>query len=154
MPGIHLETSIDAPPDIVFDAARDVTVHIESARDTGERAVAGVTHGPMDLGDTVTWEARHFGVPMRLTVRISELDRPRMFADVMVEGPFRSMRHVHRFVTLPTGTRMIDDFEYAAPLGPVGSIASLILTPYLRRFLARRADVLRRLAESRARRSL
>jgi len=64
------------------------------------------------------------------------------------------MRHVHRFVTLPTGTRMIDDFEYAAPLGPVGSIASLILTPYLRRFLARRADVLRRLAESRARRSL
>ena len=40
---------------------------------------------------------------MRLTVRISELDRPRMFADVMVEGPFRSMRHVHRFVTLPTG---------------------------------------------------
>jgi len=91
---------------------------------------------------------------MRLTVRISELDRPRMFADVMVEGPFRSMRHVHRFVTLPTGTRMIDDFEYAAPLGPVGSIASLILTPYLRRFLARRADVLRRLAESRARRSL
>ena len=61
MPAIHLETSIDAPPEIVFDAARDVTVHIESARDTGERAVAGVTHGPMDLGDTVTWEARHFG---------------------------------------------------------------------------------------------
>ena len=57
---------------------------------------------------------------------------------------------------LPYGkaTKPIDDFEYAAPLGPVGSIASLILTPYLRRFLARRADVLRRLAESRARRSL
>jgi ligand-binding SRPBCC domain-containing protein len=64
------------------------------------------------------------------------------------------MHHLHRFVEAPGGTRMVDDFAYTAPLGPLGIVASLVVTPYLRRFLMRRAAVLKRLAESKARTSL
>ena len=70
----------------------------------------------------------------------------------MVEGPFHSMRHVHRFVGTDGGTLMVDDFEFTAPFGPLGRIFSgLYLTSYLRRFLTGRASVLKSVAESRAR---
>ena len=48
-----------------------------------------------------------------------------------------------------TVTTMRDVFDYAAPLGPLGTIAErLFLTAYLERFLRERAAALKRLAES------
>src|SRR2546430_13616299 len=35
-----------------------------------------VTSGLLGPGDVVTWEARHFGVRQRLTVKITAFDRP------------------------------------------------------------------------------
>ncbi len=45
MARIHLVTDINAPPEICFDAARDVTVHLASW--PAHSAVAGVTAGPL-----------------------------------------------------------------------------------------------------------
>src|SRR4051812_35969171 len=98
MPTIRIETSIDAPPERCFDLARDVAAHVRSTEGTGERAVGGVTRGLLELGDEVTWEARHLGVRQRLTVRISRLERPRVFEDVLVRGAFASLHHIHEFV--------------------------------------------------------
>src|SRR3954462_10778379 len=98
MPTIRIETSIDAPPERCFDLARDVAAHVRSTAGTDERAVGGIRAGLLEFGDEVTWEARHLWMRQRLTVRISRLDRPRVFEDVRVRGAFASLHPVHEFV--------------------------------------------------------
>ena len=149
MPRILLSTFIAAPRERVFDLARSIDAHVQSTRGTSERAVAGVTHGLIDVGQSVTWEARHLGVKQRLTVRITELKRSEYFEDQMVSGAFKRMRHRHEFRPCSGGTDMIDDFEFEAPLSVLGYLAEAIfLTSYLRRFLVSRAAELKRIAES------
>jgi ligand-binding SRPBCC domain-containing protein len=149
MPTIRVSTEIGAPPDRCFDLARSVDAHVESATRTRERAVAGVTTGLLGPGDEVTWQARHFGLNQELASRITGFDPPRRFQDSMVQGAFARFVHDHLFVATPGGTQMVDVVDYAAPGGPLGWLAErLFLTAYLTRFLQRRAQVLKRLAES------
>ena len=146
---IRVEIDINAPPAACFDIARRVDAHLESARATRERAVGGVTSGLLNLGDEVTWRARHFGVTQELTSRIVAFDRPRHFRDEMVRGAFRRLVHDHYFEPIPAGTRMVDVFDFTVPLGFLGAAADrLILTAYLRRFLEARAQSLKGLVES------
>jgi ligand-binding SRPBCC domain-containing protein len=146
---IRLWTPIAAPPERVFDLARSIDAHQDSAEGSQERAVAGVTRGLIGLGEEVTWEARHFGIKQRLTVRITRFERPARFQDVMVSGAFRSMKHDHEFVPQAPGTLMVDRFEFESPFGIVGRIVDWIfLAGYLRRFLVRRNEILKNLAES------
>lgn len=150
MPEILLETQVSAPIERVFDLARSIDAHVRSTAGTGERAVAGRTTGLIGLGEHVTWEAKHLGLRRRLTAKITAYDRPNHFADIMISGPFKTMHHSHRFTDHDGGTRMTDTFTYTAPLGPLGRLAEhLVLTRYLRRFLADRNRVLKELAESR-----
>ena len=149
MPLIELETLISAPVDRVFDLARSIDAHTESAERSGERAVDGRTSGLIGLGETVTWEARHFGVKQRLTVRITAFDRPHSFEDEMTQGAFASMHHRHLFEPAGDDTVMRDEFRFAAPLGILGRIAEgLFLTRYMERFLTTRNGILKRMAES------
>jgi ligand-binding SRPBCC domain-containing protein len=146
---IRVSTEIAAGPAVCFDLARSVEAHIESTGATGERAVAGVTTGLLELGDEVTWRARHFGVTQELTSRIVAFNRPYHFRDEMVRGVFRHLVHDHHFEALPPSTRMVDVFDFNAPLGLLGTLAERVfLTAYLRRFLTKRAEALKRLAES------
>lgn len=148
---MRLETPIRAPAPLCFDLAIDVDAHVGSAGATGERAIAGVTTGLLTLGDEVTFEAVHFGVRLRLTSRIVVFERPRRFIDEMVRGQFRRLRHLHEFHDRPDGTLMVDEMEFASPLGPLGSLAdALFVTRHLRRFLERRNAWLRAEAERRA----
>jgi len=146
---IKLSTVVLAPRERVFDLARSVDAHQASAKGTEERAIAGVTSGLIELNDEVTWEARHFGLRQKLTVRVTELDRPRRFQDVMVSGAFAKMVHDHEFFEHPDGTLMTDRFMFSSPFGIIGRIVELLfLAGYLRRFIARRNAVLKTLAES------
>jgi len=152
VPNIHLETLIHAPQALCFDLARDVDAHLASTSATQERAVAGVTHGLMNLGDEVTWEAVHFGVRQRLTAKLTRLERPTLFVDVQVKGAFASFTHTHQFRGAASGTLMIDDFEFVSPLGFLGRLAdALFLERHMRRFLIARAQYLKGAAEERAR---
>ena len=141
---IELATFIAAPPERCFDLSLSVDVHLISTPRTGERVVAGPRSGLLGLGDVITWEARHFGVRRRLTVKITAVDRPHSFRDEQVTGPFRRMRHDHRFEPREGGTLMRDEFDVA--LIPV--FDRLILRPHLRRFLEKRNEAIRRAAES------
>lgn len=126
---IELAIRIAAPPERCFDLARSVDLHVRSTAATGERAVAGKTSGLLELGDEVTWRARHFGVRQSLSGRISAYDRPRHFQDTMLRGAFRHLRHDHYFEPVDRGTLMRDVFEYAAPFGLLGRLAErLFLT--------------------------
>jgi ligand-binding SRPBCC domain-containing protein len=146
---IRLTTFIDAPPERVFDLARSIDAHQQSAEGTQERAIAGVTQGLIGMGDEVTWEARHFGIKQRLTVRITGFERPSRFQDIMVSGAFKSMKHDHEFIAQPPGTLMADRFEFESPFGILGrTVDRVFLGFYMRRFLVRRNQVLKRMAES------
>lgn len=126
---IELAIRIAAPPERCFDLARSVDLHVRSTAATGERAVAGKTSGLLELGDEVTWRARHFGVRQSLSGRISAYDRPRHFQDTMLRGAFRHLRHDHYFEPVDGGTLMRDVIEYAAPFGLLGRLAErLFLT--------------------------
>jgi ligand-binding SRPBCC domain-containing protein len=146
---IRLATEIDAPIDRVYDLARDLDLHARSMARTGEHAIHGRTAGRIDLGETVTWRARHFGVWWTLSSRIVVAERPTAFVDEQERGPFAAFRHEHRFVSLPDGrTRMIDDWTHRAPFGWLGRIADgLVLRRYMQRLLETRNRALKAEAE-------
>ena len=149
MPIIELKTDIEADPEIVFDLARSIDLHIKSTAQTNERAVAGRTSGLIELGEEVTWEATHFGFRQQLTVKITEFDRPHHFRDTMLRGAFRSFNHVHSFQADESGTLMIDRFEYISPLGPLGRLADILfLKRYMTRMLSIRNELIKSVAES------
>lgn len=150
MPIIRISTSISAPIERVFDLARSVDVHLATTTETQEKAIAGRKSGLLEYGDSVTWEARHLGRTRKLKVQITEFDLPNQFVDEMVSGPFRSLRHVHRFKSnTESDTEMIDELVFKAPMGPIGTLAErLLLTRYMEKFLLKRNAELKTIAET------
>lgn len=117
-------TILEAPRERAFDLSLDVDFHLASLRESGEQVVGGVSAGGMQLGDDVTWRAKHFGIWWKMTTKITKFERPRHFIDEQVNGPFKVFRHVHTFNRLTdTSTEMIDEVEFSAPLGILGTIA-------------------------------
>ncbi|PXA02846.1 cell division protein [Coraliomargarita sinensis] len=146
---IELTTQINAPIERVFDLARSIDAHTASTSQSKERAVAGKTEGLMELDDTVTWEATHFGVKQKLTVRMTILNRPKVFEDEMTKGAFSKMKHTHLFKEKESRTEMSDRFEFEAPLGILGRLAEkMFLTNYMKAFLRKRNEELKQMAES------
>jgi ligand-binding SRPBCC domain-containing protein len=147
-------TIIRAPIERCFDLARSVEVHLAGNVHWGEAAVAagGVTSGLIDLGQRVTWRAKHLAVWHTLTSEITAMDRLTYFPDTMVDGPFRSMQHDNRFRTLSFNhTEMEDVFCFSAPLPGLGRLVEiLVLRRYMERLLRERNAVLKDVAESEA----
>lgn len=148
MATIHLTTSIHAPINACFDAARSVDAHLSSAIGTNEKVIAGRMTGLFEAGDIVTWEARHLGIRQRLTVEISRMIEPTFFEDKMLKGAFKSMRHEHHFAEGNGFTMMTDLFQYETPFGILGALFDkLYLESYMRRFLQKRNLHLKRVLE-------
>ncbi len=149
MPAIHLTTQIRAPIERCFDLGRSIDLHVATATASGERAVAGVTTGLIELGEEVTWRARHFGIGWRMTSLITAMERPGYFQDRMVRGPFAVFEHDHFFEAMGEVTRMRDELLFEAPIGWIGRIVSArAILPHLTRFLVERNAILKRVAES------
>jgi ligand-binding SRPBCC domain-containing protein len=149
MPLIRLETYINAPVERCFDLSLSVDLHRQSVAHTHERPVAGVTSGVMKPGDSVTWEAVHFGIKQHLTSKITAYERPYRFTDEMVKGIFQEITHRHEFVPQPPGTLVTDLFAFRAPLGMLGKLAeTLFLTRYMKGLLLMRNRYLKQVAEA------
>ena len=120
MPKIELLTHINAPIQKVFDLSRSIDLHIESTKQTGERAIAGRTRGLIELGETVTWRAKHFGI-----------------------------RHEHHFSQVDGHTVMKDVFVFKSPLGVLGKLANLlVLKRYMTNLLTTRNHIIKQVAEA------
>lgn len=120
--------------------------------DSGERAVGGVTGGLIGLGETVTWRAKHFGVPFTMTSRITEYEHPRRFVDEQQRGPFRRFRHEHLFDDVGGSTLMVDRISFGAPLWVVGDVVErAVLGRYLEKLIRERNGYLKNQAELQAR---
>lgn len=146
---IRLTADVDAPPGRCFDAARDIGLHARAQAGAGERAVAGRTTGLIRGGEWVTWRARHFGVPWRMTSAVTAFAYPAKFVDEQVRGPFARWRHEHRFEDLGGTTRITDRVDYEVPLAPVGRLFdALVLNRYLTGLLERYNAAIRAEAEA------
>jgi ligand-binding SRPBCC domain-containing protein len=151
MARIELETIIHAPPALCYALKLDVQQHVASTAQTQERVVSGRTSGRLELGELITWEARHLGFRQRLQVQVTAARPPVHFRDEMRRGAFRSMSHDHYFELLADGqaTRMRDVFVFESPGGFIGRwFNHLFLTGYMTRFLERRNAQLKQQAEA------
>jgi ligand-binding SRPBCC domain-containing protein len=92
---------------------------------------------PLAEGDVVEIVVRLWPSPLRQTWRV-EAERivdPTLVVDRMLQGPFPSWVHQHRFEDLGDGsTRLTDHVDYRLPLGLLGAAADALL---VRRMLAR-----------------
>ena len=83
---------------------------------------------PIQPGSRVlmTW---WFGpIPLRWNITVRERVPQRYFMDVQPagEGPFARWQHTHSFEPLSEGTRIIDQIEYAFPLGALGRLVDRV----------------------------
>ena len=145
---IRLKTYIDADVERCFDLSRSVDVHLSSLAHTKEHAIAGVRFGLMGLHDTVTWEGVHFGIRQRMTSRIIEFKRPNRFADEMIQGPFKRLRHVHEFISQSSSTLMLDTLMFESRFSVLGRLLDkFVLGRYMRGLLIERNAYIKRIAE-------
>ncbi|WP_184544484.1 SRPBCC family protein [Mucilaginibacter sp. FT3.2] len=149
MPIIELATHINAPIAKCYDLARSIDMHVDSMRQSGESSVGGRTGGLIELGETVTWRAKHFGIWQTLTAKVTEMEPYNHFTDEMVKGAFKNFRHEHYFYAINNQTLMKDIFMFDAPLGFLGIIANfLFLKQYMRKLLEQRNLEIKKVAEA------
>jgi ligand-binding SRPBCC domain-containing protein len=97
MTRIELAMLINASPEVCFDLSRSIDLHQFTTKETNEKAIGGRMSGLIEEGEFVKWRATHFFIPQTMTVQIKEMTEPSYFIDEMIQGPFKSMKHVHKF---------------------------------------------------------
>jgi ligand-binding SRPBCC domain-containing protein len=146
---IELEMLINAPIERCFDLARSIDLHVRSAGATREKAVAGVTTGLISEGQEVGWRARHFGLWLKMRVRITGYKPPYYFQDSMITGPFRTFCHNHYFEMTPLGTLMTDQISFCSSAPLLKNFVDRILVrDHLQTFVKERNLQLKAVAES------
>ena len=117
MAQFELETVIAATRAEVFAASLDPELHVRSMAAHGETMLEAPEGGEFREGSTVTWRARHFGIPFRLRSMVFDIDEPRGFRDRQIAGPFGAFLHE------PEGSiiraRLIGDVARSLGAGPV-----------------------------------
>lgn len=142
MPIVHLETFINAPIELCFDLSRSVDMH-------SDPPVGGVMSGLMELDDIVASESVHMGRKRPLASRISKMERPYHFTDVLIRGNFRKLVHEHTFQEKDGGTLLIENFEFSSPGGAASWLLdNLLLKSYMRNVMIKRNAHLKHIAES------
>lgn len=138
-----LETVIAAAPEAVFAASLDPALHVRSMAQYGETMVETPAGGAFAEGSTVTWRAKHFGIPFRLRSVVFDIDPPHRFCDRQLSGPFGAFLHEHVFEEHPRGTLMRDTVTFRSPFGPIGRLVDRVfMREYMRRLIAERNETL------------
>lgn len=149
MPIIELTTVIRGDIEDCFDLSRSIDFHIITTSRTNEKAISGRTHGLIELGETVEWQATHFGIRQKLTSKITKFERPFHFRDEQLKGAFKHLVHDHYFEKANNDVVMKDVFNFQSPLGLPGKLFDkFILTDYLTKFLIERNNLIKKYIET------
>jgi ligand-binding SRPBCC domain-containing protein len=149
MPEIKLETKIKSNIKICFDLSRSIDLHKISTAETNEKAIAGITSGLINLDESVTWQAKHFGITQKLTSKITKFESPKHFRDEQQKGIFKFIVHDHYFEERGENIIMIDYFYFQSPFGIIGKIIDkFVMTKYLTDLLNQRNEVIKNYAET------
>ena len=68
-----------------------------------------------------------FGIPMHWQTGISDVQKPFLFTDVQLKGPYRCWEHTHTFTQTDNGVLMKDVVKYQLPFGPLGLLVHAVL---------------------------
>jgi ligand-binding SRPBCC domain-containing protein len=68
-----------------------------------------------------------FKIPVKWTTEITSVEKPFMFVDKQLKGPYALWEHTHRFTQKENGVLVEDRVRYALPFGIVGAIAHPLL---------------------------
>lgn len=149
MPIIELKIEIKGDIEICFDLARSIDFHKISTAKTNEKAIAGRTSGLINLDESVTWQATHFGIRQELTSKITAFKRPFYFRDEQLKGIFKFIVHDHYFEPHKGKVMMRDVFSFQSPFGVLGkAFDKLVLTQYLTKFLVERNNLIKEYVET------
>lgn len=127
---------VDAPLDEVWDFHLQASgletltpewLNLRVEQITGPRGE--VDPDVLETGSTIVSSVRPFGVGprQRWTSRVVERRRDdgrALLRDEIVDGPFPTWEHTHRFTGDGDGTLVHDRVEYELPGGPFGRLAS------------------------------
>jgi ligand-binding SRPBCC domain-containing protein len=149
---------IDAPIERCFLLSTSLEL-VE--RELGMRPVAGEwttpsgqrtplrTEGLVVGGDRVRWEGWQLGLPQVHVSLISGWEPNRFFQDSMIVGRFKSFSHDHEFTEIGGQVLLKDTIRFDMPLGVAGRlVGKYVMLPHIRGLMARRFQLLKRIAES------
>lgn len=68
-----------------------------------------------------------WGIPVRWQTVIDEVDKPILFTDRQLKGPYALWEHTHRFIEKQNGVLMKDIVNYQLPFGLIGQAAHALL---------------------------
>jgi ligand-binding SRPBCC domain-containing protein len=88
-----------------------------------------LTPGPIEMraGARINYRLRLHGVALNWRTEIVAWLPPHRFIDVQRSGPYALWHHTHLFEPAGDGSIMHDVVRYGLPLGPLGSLADLVL---------------------------
>jgi ligand-binding SRPBCC domain-containing protein len=68
-----------------------------------------------------------FNIPVRWQTLICNVQKPYVFTDRQLKGPYSEWEHTHTFKEKEGGVIMTDEVKYKLPLGLIGSITHKVL---------------------------
>ena len=84
-----------------------------------------------------------FGIPLRWQTEICRVEKPYIFTDRQLKGPYKMWEHTHSYEKVENGILMKDEVKYQLPLGVLGDIAnSIIVKKKIEEIFAYRKKVL------------
>jgi len=124
-------------------------MHKASMSNFNEELVNGPMNDLAELGNEITWKAKHLFKNRILKVKIVDLKKFEYFTDEQLMGDFKMMKHEHHFKPIENGVFMIDFFHFESPYGQVGKwFNQAYLLGYMRKLLTQRNELIKKYAES------
>lgn len=63
------------------------------------------------------------GIPLKWQTEICQVNKPILFTDRQLKGPYSLWEHTHKFIEKDNGVLMQDEVKYELPLGLIGELA-------------------------------
>lgn len=67
------------------------------------------------------------GIPLRWQTEICKVEKPFLFTDRQLKGPYKMWEHTHSYEKVDNGILMKDEVKYQLPLGFLGDLANSII---------------------------
>lgn len=142
------ESVIKASPERVF-AFHELPDAFERLLPPWENATIVEKADISKIGSRAIIEQKLFGlIPSRWVAEHTAYDKPRMFEDVQISGPFAKWRHRHIVLPHPDGAILRDEIEYEPPMWFLGALAApFVVVPKLDKMFEFRHETTRQWCE-------
>ncbi|HEU5054378.1 MAG TPA: SRPBCC family protein [Hanamia sp.] len=85
-------------------------------------------------------------IPLSWQTEISKVEKPYLFVDKQLKGPYKTWEHTHRFIEKEKGTLMQDSVKYSLPFGMIGKLThSIMVREKIENIFAYRRQILNQL---------